>query len=321
MRGWFAGQGFTEIEPGHMQLSPGNEAHLSAFASDFIALSGERHRLYLHTSPEFAAKKLMAAGEERIVAFARCFRNREASALHAPEFTMLEWYRAEAPLAALIEDCAALMRLAAETAGVDVFQFRGMACNPFAPVDTLSVTEALARHAGVDLLATISPDGNITDRDALAAQAVRAGIRLTKDDTWSDIFSKLLTEKVEPHLGQGGATALVDYPAPEAALARRKPDDPRLSERFELYACGVELANAFGELTDAHEQRRRFLAEMDEKERIYGERYPLDEELLAALPLMPPTSGIALGLDRLIMLATGAAHIDDVLWTPFPIRG
>ncbi len=196
-----------------------------------------------------------------------------------------------------------------------------MACNPFAPVDTLSVTEALARHAGVDLLATISPDGNITDRDALAAQAVRAGIRLTKDDTWSDIFSKLLTEKVEPHLGQGGATALVDYPAPEAALARRKPDDPRLSERFELYACGVELANAFGELTDAHEQRRRFLAEMDEKERIYGERYPLDEELLAALPLMPPTSGIALGLDRLIMLATGAAHIDDVLWTPFPIRG
>jgi lysyl-tRNA synthetase class 2 len=321
LRAWFAGQGFIEAEAGQLQVSPGNEAHLSAFASDFIALSGERHRLYLHTSPEFAAKKLIAAGEERLVIFARCFRNREASRLHAPEFTLLEWYRAHAPLEALIADCEALLRLAATVAGVEALRYSGRSCDPFQPAARLSVCEALARHADVDLLSTIAADGDSTDREGLAAQARRAGIRVTADDGWSDIFSKLLSETVEPHLGLGSPTALVDYPAPEAALARRKPGDPRLSERFELYACGVELANAFGELTDPAEQRRRFLAEMDEKERIYGERYPLDEELLAALPLMPPTAGIALGLDRLVMLAADAAHIDDVLWTPFPIRG
>jgi lysyl-tRNA synthetase class 2 len=321
LRNWFADQGFTEVEAGQLQLSPGNEAHLSAFASDFLDLSGGSHRLYLHTSPEFASKKLMAAGEERIVAFARCFRNREAGALHSPEFAMLEWYRAHAPLEALMEDCEALMRLAASAAGAAGFVWRGLACDPFVAGGRLAVTDALERFAGVDLLATIAPDGNSTDRDALAAQAGAAGIRVTEDDNWSDLFSKLLTEKVEPHLGHGKATFLTDYPAPEAALARRNPRDPRLSERFELYACGVELANAFGELTDPAEQRRRFIAEMDEKQRIYGERYPLDEELLAALPLMPPTSGIALGLDRLVMLATGAGHIDEVLWTPFPIRG
>jgi lysyl-tRNA synthetase class 2 len=321
LRAWFAEQGFTEIETGHLQISPGNEAHLSAFACDFLDLSSAAHRLYLHTSPEFACKKLMAAGEERIVVFARCFRNREASALHAPEFTMLEWYRAEAPLEVLMADCEALMRLAATLGGAERFVFRGVVCDPFAPSENLAVCEALEHHAGVDLLATIALDGNSTDRDALAAQAEAAGIRVTEDDSWSDLFSKLLSEKVEPHLGQGRATFLTDYPAPEAALARRKAGDPRLSERFELYASGVELANAFGELTDPAEQRRRFIAEMDEKERIYGERYPLDEELLAALPNMPTTSGIALGLDRLVMLATGASHIDAVLWTPFPIRG
>jgi elongation factor P--(R)-beta-lysine ligase len=320
LRGWFAGEGFTEVETGQLQASPGNEVHLSAFASDFIDLSGQRTRLYLHTSPEFAAKKLMAAGETQIVAFARCFRNREASRLHAPEFTMLEWYRAHVPLVALIDDCEALMRQAAQIAGADHLRFGAATCDPFAPAERLSVSDALARHAGIDLLATISADGNTTDRDGLAGQARAAGIRITDDDGWSDVFSKLLTQRVEPHLGMGRATALMDYPAPEAALARRKPGEQRLSERFELYACGVELANAFGELTDAAEQRRRFMAAMDEKQRIYGECYPLDEDLLIALPQMPPTSGIALGLDRLVMLATGAEHINDVLWTPFPIR-
>jgi elongation factor P--(R)-beta-lysine ligase len=315
LRNWFAGEGFTEVETGQLQLSPGNEAHLSAFATDFIGLDGHRHPLYLHTSPEFAAKKLIAAGETALFTLARCFRNREASPLHAPEFTMLEWYRTHAPIEALMEDCAALLRLAAHVSGSAMLSHRGRQCDTSLAPERTSVSDALAAHAGIDLLATISPDGQTTDRDALAAQAVAKGIRVTADDTWSDVFSKLLTQKVEPHLGLGRAVVLMDYPAPEAALARRKSCDPRLSERFELYACGVELANGFGELTDPVEQRRRFMLEMDEKERIYGERYPLDEELLSALPLMPPTSGIALGFDRLVMLATGAAHIADVLWT------
>ena len=141
-------------------------------------------------------------------------------------------------------------------------------------------------------------------------------MRISEDDTWSDIFSKVLVEHIEPQLGQGRLTVLFEYPVPEAALARTKPSDPRVAERFEIYACGVELANGFGELTDAEEQRRRFGQAMDEKQRRYGERYPLDEDFLAAVAQMPPASGTALGFDRLVMLASGATKIDQVVWTP-----
>jgi lysyl-tRNA synthetase class 2 len=143
-------------------------------------------------------------------------------------------------------------------------------------------------------------------------------VRISADDTWSDIFSKLLVEHVEPNLGRGRLTVLYEYPAPEAALARAKVSDPRVAERFEIYACGVELANGFGELTDPHEQRRRFAASMAEKQRRYGERYPLDEDFLDAVGRMPEASGVALGFDRLVMLASGALRIDQVFWTPPP---
>ncbi len=177
------------------------------------------------------------------------------------------------------------------------------------------MAEAFERYAGVDLLASVGAGGE-TDRDTLAAAATAAGIRVAGDDTWADVFSRVIVEKVEPKLGFGRPTILCEYPTAEAALARPKPGDGRVAERFELYACGVELANAFGELTDAAEQRRRFEAEMDEKARIYGERYPIDEDFLAALAQMPPASGSALGFDRLVMLATGATHIEQVMWTP-----
>jgi lysyl-tRNA synthetase class 2 len=168
--------------------------------------------------------------------------------------------------------------------------------------------------AGIDLLATTTPYA--TDRDALAAAAARQGIRVATDDTWADVFSRVLVERIEPRLGFGRATVLHGYPVSEAALARVSAADPRVAERFELYACGVELANGFGELADPAEQRRRFGLEMDEKERVYGERYPLDEDFLDALAVMPAASGIALGLDRLVMLVTGAGRIEQVLWTP-----
>ena len=187
--------------------------------------------------------------------------------------------------------------------------------DPRAPAERLTVAEAFARFAGIDLLATLDADGE-GDREALAEAARRAGLRVAADDSWSDIFSGILVAKVEPRLGRGRATILMDYPIGEAALARPSPRDGRVAERFELYACGVELANAFGELTDAVEQRRRFEADMAEKERLYGERYPIDEELLAALAIMPEASGIALGFDRLAMLASGATRIDQVIWTP-----
>jgi lysyl-tRNA synthetase class 2 len=314
-RAWFEARDFLEVETAALQVSPGNEAHLHAFETAALTLSGEAAPLYLHTSPEFSCKKLLAAGERRIFDFGKVWRNRERGALHHPEFTMLEWYRAGEPYQALMDDCAALLALAAETAGARQFRFRGQACDPFAAPERVTVAEAFDRHAGVDLLASIGPEGE-TDRDALAASARAAGIRVADDDTWADVFSRVIVEKVEPHLGVGRATVLCEYPVAEAALARPKPGDPRVAERFELYACGVELANAFGELTDAGEQRRRFEAEMDEKARVYGERYPLDEDFLAALAIMPEASGSALGFDRLVMLAAGASRVDQVLWTP-----
>lgn len=316
-RGWLEAEGFTEVDPAALAISPGNEAHLHGFATDTIGNDGQARRRYLHTSPEFAMKKLLAAGETRIAAFAHVWRNRERGPLHSPEFTMLEWYRVGEGYEALMDDCAALLALAATASGASELRFRDHVCDPFATPERLSVAEAFQRHAGVDLLATVGADGG-TDRDALAEQARAAGLRVAADDGWSDILSRILVTHVEPHLGHGRATILDRYPAPEAALARRAPDDPRVAERFELYACGVELANGFGELTDPAEQRRRFQAEMAEKARVYGETYPLDEDLLAALAIMPPSSGIALGFDRLVMLSTAAPRIDDVMWTPVP---
>jgi lysyl-tRNA synthetase class 2 len=318
LRRWFENEGFVETECGILQVSPGNETHLHGFATDLLEADGTARRLYLHTSPEFACKKLLAAGEARIFDFARVFRNRERSALHHPEFTLLEWYRAGEGYERLMQDCGELLRIAAEAAGTRTFRFRGRQADPLEAPERLGVAEAFAAFAGIDLLATLPTPGGAPQRDALLVAARRLGVRVVEDDTWSDIFSRILTEKIEPKLGQGRATILYDYPVSEAALARRKPSDARLAERFELYVCGVELANAFGELTDPEEQRRRFEADMDEKERIYGERYPLDEDFLAALGDMPEASGIALGLDRLVMLATGAGRIEQVLWTPLP---
>jgi lysyl-tRNA synthetase class 2 len=314
LRNWFAAQDFVEVETSALQVSPGNEIHLHAFATELVAPAGGRARRYLRTSPEFACKKLLAAGEPRIVEFARVFRNRERGALHAAEFTMLEWYRAGAPYEVLMEDCAALLAATATAAVSQRFRFRGREIDPFAAPERVTVAQAFERHAGIDLMASLPPRG--PDRAAFAAAAAAAGIRLAADDTWSDIFSRVLVERVEPQLGIGRATILHAYPAVLSALARPQACDPRLAERFELYACGVELANGFGELADPVEQRRRLEAEMAEKQRVYGERYPLDEDFLAALGQMPQASGVALGLDRLVMLATGAPHIDHVMWTP-----
>jgi elongation factor P--(R)-beta-lysine ligase len=316
LRDWFAGRDFVEVETAALQVSPGNETHLHAFATDLVSPGGTPARRYLRTSPEFACKKLLSAGEPRIVEFARVFRNRERGALHAPEFTMLEWYRAQAPYEVLMEDCAALLAVAATAAGTQRFSFRGREVDPLATPEQLTVIEAFARYAAIDLPASLPPQG--PDRERFAASATQAGIRLADDDNWGDIFSRVLVERIEPRLGLGRATVLYEYPAAMSALARPKPSDPHVAERFELYVCGVELANGFGELTDPVEQRRRLAAEMAEKERIYGERYPLDEDFLAALAAMPAASGVALGLDRLVMLATGAPHIDHVMWTPAP---
>jgi len=318
VRAFFTARGFVEVDTAALQVSPGNEAQISAFATELVGPDARTSRLYLHSSPEFAAKKLLAAGEERIFSLTHVFRNRERGALHHPEFTLLEWYRAREPYRRLLEDCAELLAHAAAAVGTERFRFRSAVADARGAPEILSVAEAFQRHAGVDLLHTYDASG--CDRTALAAEAARLGLRVVEDDTWSDLFSKIFSEKVEPSLGQGRATLLVDYPAPEAALARLQ-DDKRFAERFELYVCGVELANGFGELTDPAEQRRRFEHAMAQRHRIYGDSYPIDEDFLAALAEMPPACGVALGFDRLVMLATGAERIEDVLWTPVVEEG
>ena len=309
VRAWFTAQGFVEVETPILQVSPGNETHLHAFATGLVASTGERTTLYLHTSPEFACKKLLAAGETRLFTLARVFRNGERSALHHPEFTMLEWYRAGEPYEALMDDCAALLKVAAQAAGAPQFSYGGVMADVATAPERLSVADAFQKFAAIDLLATLDDTAKLAD----AARA--AGIRVAADDSWSDIFSRVLVERIEPRLGLGRATILDHYPAPEAAWAR-PTRDPRVAERFELFMCGVELANAFGELTDVVDQRRRMEQAMADKQRLYGERYPIDEDFLAALATMPPASGSAMGFDRLVMLATGAPRIEHVLWAP-----
>jgi lysyl-tRNA synthetase class 2 len=301
LRAHFEGQGFVEVEAAALQVSPGNETHLHAFATNILSADGRARPLYLHTSPEFALKKMLAAGEPKIFDFARVFRNRETGVRHASEFVMLEWYRAHENYTVLMADCAELLRLAAEAAGSKTLRHGERSADPFAAPERLTVADAFGRHAGMDLMATLT-DAGLPLREPLAKAAAAAGLRVADDDSWSDIFSRIMAERIEPCIGNGKATILYDYPLPEAALARRKAGEPRVAERFELFACGLELANAFGELRDADEQRRRFQADMAEKEKLYGERYPLDEDFLAALESMAAASPWGHGIYPLVNL-------------------
>jgi lysyl-tRNA synthetase class 2 len=311
-RAFFAGLDFLEVETPALQVSPGLEPHLMAFATELVAADQQSSRtLYLHTSPEFAMKKLLAAGLPRIVQLAHVFRNGERASTHHPEFIMLEWYRTGG-YDGVIADTTALMRTLAKVAGKATVMWRGVECDLDAEPELLTVQDAFARHAGgIDLLATV---GNM---DALIGEAERIDVRVGHGDRWDDLVLRILAERIEPCLGAGRPTFLVEYPVEMAALARVKPGDARVAERVELYICGVEIANGFGELTDAEEQRRRFIADMDLKEKLYGTRYPIDEEFLAALAHgIPDSAGMALGFDRLVMLLAGAEHIEDVLWAP-----
>ncbi|HJQ60997.1 MAG TPA: EF-P lysine aminoacylase EpmA [Vineibacter sp.] len=316
LRGWFEAQGFVEVETPALQVSPGMEVHLKAFATEIEAPDGRRAPLYLHTSPEFAMKKLLAGGVARLFQFARVWRNGERSDLHHPEFTMLEWYRAGASYESLMGDCETLLRAALAASGSAALAWRDARCDPSLPFERLTVAAAFERDTGIDLLAT-APQPHAPDAGLLAAEAIKTGIESRPGDTWEDIFFRVMLARIEPMLGVGRPTILYDYPVSMAALSRPKPGDARLAERFELYACGVELANAFGELTDEAVQRRRFEADRATRQALYGAAYPLDEDFLAALAHgLPDCAGIALGFDRLVMLATGAARIDDVLWLP-----
>ncbi|MDE2514494.1 MAG: EF-P lysine aminoacylase GenX [Rhodospirillales bacterium] len=300
-RAFFTARGYTEVETPYAVPCPGEEVHLAAFATEARHPDGRVEPLWLHTSPELAMKRLLVAGAGPIFQLARVWRNNEGSARHAREFTMLEWYAPGADMAALIAETSDFLRAVLPP----VVTCQGVTTR-LDRIETLSVAEAFARHIGVDVLASAG------DAPSLAAAA---GVRLRAGEDWEDLFFRLMLERIEPHLGRDHPTFLTHWPAAQAALARRDPADPRVAERFELYVCGIELANAFVELTDAEEQRARFLADRARRQAIGGADWPLDEDFLAALGYgMPDCAGIALGFDRLAMIAAGARTIGDVLW-------
>ena len=294
LRGYFDEQGFLEVQTPARVPSPGQEVHLDA-----IAAEGGR---WLITSPEYHMKRLVAAGLPRIVQIGRVFRGDERGPHHQPEFTMVEWYRAGEPLEALLEDCQRMVEVAARAAGsaarVDL--------DLSAPFQRTTIRELVWRHAGFELR------GDETAEE-LRARALAAGVAVAEGAAWDDVFFQIYLDLVEPHLGRGRPTFVLDWPLPLGALARRHPADPRLVERFELYAGGLELVNAFGELIDPVEQRARFVEEQAVRRARGKAVYPIDEKLLEALGRMPPTVGAALGFDRLLMLVLGAREIRDVV--------
>ncbi|MDB5373158.1 MAG: lysine aminoacylase GenX [Belnapia sp.] len=314
-RAFFGARGFTEVETPALVPVPGMEVHLQAFRSEYIPHLGvgERRTLWLRTSPELALKRLLVAGAGPVFELARVWRNGEASPRHAPEFTMLEWYAPGLPLAGLMDQAEAFVRAVCPPQ----VSHAGVTTDLTRPFERLSMAEAFDRWCGgLDILAT---EG---DAGALGAAAAAVGTPPRPGEGWEDLFFRLLLERIEPRIGRDRATFLTHWPTPQAALARRDPADPRAALRFELFAGGLELANAFDELTDPVEQRARFVADVAARRALHpgqegDEVWDVDEDFLAALDHgMPAGSGIALGFDRLAMLASGARSISDVLWLP-----
>ncbi len=309
IRNFFDAQGFWEVETPILQTMPTADIHIHGFKTELLGVDLKPQKtLYLQTSPEFEMKKLMVAGVSSLYQICKTFRNGESTKLHSAEFTMIEWYKTGADYTDIMEDCTKLLRAIAPE-----YKYKNLTCDPSKEWQRISVAEAFSEMANIDL------SQYLNNTAAFSKAISTTGIRVAKDDQWDDLFFRVMAEKIEPYLGVGVPTILYDYPASMACLARKKESDPRYAERFELYVCGIELANAFSELTNAAEQRQRFEEDMSAKQKLYGESYPLDEDFLKALETgLPECAGIALGIDRLVMLATGAEDIEQVLWTTKP---
>ncbi|MEO5927858.1 MAG: EF-P lysine aminoacylase EpmA [Patescibacteria group bacterium] len=306
MRAWFFNQGFVEMHTPRLVSIPGQEPHLEPFTTEVVEASGAKHPAVLITSPEYAMKRLLAEGMERIYDLGPCYRNNEPwDGTHDPEFLMVEWYRRDADVNDLMDDTENMILSVAR-------EFR---VEPEALTRSwrrVTVEEAFREYLDVEL----SP--LLEDRAKLAELAVSLNQTVTDDDSWDDIFFKIFLTHIEPKLGVEQPTFLYKYPASMAALARRSKDDPRYADRVELYIGGLELANGFAELSDPVEQRERFIEERVLRAKLGKQIWPLDERFLSALPAMGNAAGIAFGVDRLVMLLTNSKSINDVV--PFSAR-
>ena len=318
IRAFFDARGFEEVETPLLVAAPGMEPHLDVFETRLTMARGAAHRAFLTTSPEYAMKKLLVAGLPRIYQLCKSFRNgEETSRSHNPEFTILEWYRANADYRAIMADCEALFLAIWHAINADpspsaapALTISGRTVSLRPPWQRLSVRQAFARYAGVDL------DALVTQSDMQACLAQK-GYATASETTWEQGYHQLFLNEIEPYLGQSAPTILYDYPASMAALARRKADEPRYAERFEFYIAGIELGNAFSELTDADEQLARLQEECVERATLGKTLYDIDADFIDALRAgMPPSAGIAVGVDRIIMLFAGVDSIRETLWFP-----
>ena len=312
IRQYFLREGFVEVETPYLVPSPGMEPHLVALEVTIEPSAGEKKKMYLHTSPEYGMKKLLAQGWDKIFQICRVFRDEEPSDTHQVEFTMLEWYRTQADYRKIMEDCEGLIHsLSRVVLGGAELTYQGKKINLSPPVERLSVFQAMQLYGGVDI------EKNC-DGTSLLEEARSRGYRFESGGVYSfdEVFFKIFLEAVEPRLGNPRPTILYDYPASMAALARLKSENPLRAERFELYVAGLELANAFSELVDAVEQKKRFESEQRLRAVLGKPLYPIDRELLESLSRLPPSAGIALGVDRLVMLFCDAPRIHEVLTFP-----
>ncbi len=312
IRAFFKRRGYHEVETPLLVRCPGMEPYLEVFQTTWKTARGESYVGYLTTSPEYAMKKLLAAGIGPIFQICKSFRNgEEVSALHNPEFTILEWYRPQADYVALMDECEDLFRYVARTLDPGSggrIRYRGNWIDLASRWERLSVREAFQRYAHVNLE---------VETDWLLDVARDKGYEITANTTWEQAYHQIFLNEIEPHLGQTTPTIVYDYPISMAALARPSQRDPSVAERFELYVAGIELANAFSELTDAAEQRRRLEAEHEERRYLGRTLYDVDDDFIRALAAgIPPSAGIALGVDRMTMLFADVASIREVLWFP-----
>lgn len=312
IREFFRERGFLEVETPTVVAVPGMEPNLEPFRTEVVRNDGKRFAAHLITSPEYSCKKLLAAGFRKIFEITRCYRNGEPwDGGHNPEFTMIEWYRAGEDYTAIMADTENLVEdLARRIRGGTEIAYQGRKIDVAAPWDRLTVAEAFGRYAGVDLPAMID------DPERFRSELSAKGIETGAEEPFEDMFFRLFLRDIEPKLGTGKPVILYEYPRQMAALSRLKRGDGRFAERFEAYACGLELCNAFSELTDAPEQGKRLEEESAERTRIGKHTYPIDRQFLEAVGMMPEAAGIALGVDRLVMLLTDAPTIRDVLFFP-----